>query len=163
MWRVIAGVLFALASSCVSQQATEALQTRSAQQVGSDRRKLAEFKKLAPRFEGVEAIYKEGSICALVRIQDIQADEQEMKANVVVVEDLASTRPLQAKWTISTIWDGFSFGPDSWHVAMVSYHVFFDPAIVVPVKARAKELSGIPALAKRDKLDVMMYELGRKR
>jgi hypothetical protein len=106
------------------------------------RRDRGRFEPLRQVLEGAEAVYKEGSIYALVRLTNIEADDWGVKAKVEAIADLASDRPLGSGWDISAVWSILSFSAREWYARYVSWHIYLDKELVRAVKA--KELDAIP-------------------
>jgi hypothetical protein len=148
-----------LAGAVLPAQTTQP-RDRKALELGQARRDRGRFEPLRPALEGAEAVYKEGSTHALVRLTNIVADDWGVKAKMEMIADLASDRPLRSGWDISAVWSIFIFSERQWYARYVSWHIYLDKDLVRAVKA--KELDAIPVPIRRIQLDRLIAELDRR-
>jgi hypothetical protein len=76
--------------------------------------------------EGTEALYRELSVYALVRVKEVYVDGWGVKAKVELMADLASDKAPQTEWEISACWSVFIALPGVWHSTVGSWRLLFN-------------------------------------
>ena len=90
-------------------------------------------------FEGSEAIYREQSITALVRLHDIRFRESGVFANVELVPTPGLLQSPE-RWKISSAWDNLTLLPRSgtkwfWAALYPGWSIYFDAEVIRTVVA----------------------------